>query len=90
MQIKITGHVKAKGDCGHEIDVPVDRLDDEFECPVCGAKDRFGPEQLAGIKTQLTKQAGEFGVEQMRQQIGDAFAKSASRSKHVTYRPDRR
>lgn len=86
MDIEITGHVPVTGDCGHKIEVPITRIEDEFECPVCGAKDRFSDAQIASIKDQIREQAVAFGTEKVAKIWNDAIAKSVRGSKHLTHR----
>ncbi len=87
MQVEIKGHVIADGDCGHKIKVPITRLEDEFTCPECGRADRFNTDQVAGLKAQLNAKAADFGVDKIREALGESMRKAATGSKHVTYKP---
>lgn len=83
MEIQITGQVPVTGDCGHKIEVPITRIEDEFECPVCGAKDRFSAEQIASINAQIRERAVAFGTEKVAEIWNDAITKSVRGSKHL-------
>jgi len=86
MEISITGHVPVTGDCGHKFEIPIARIDDEFECPTCGQPDRFSDEQIASIKDQIRTAAGNFGAEEIAKSLGDHLAKSTRGFKHIKYR----
>jgi hypothetical protein len=86
MEIGVTGHVPTTGDCGHKFEVPIARIEDEFECPTCGAKDRFSEEQVASIKYQVRQAAGKFGAEKYAEAIRDGLKRGTRGNKHVRYR----
>ena len=89
MEIGVTGHVPVRGDCGHEFEVAIAGIENDFECPVCGAKDRFSEEQLRSIKDQIGKAAAKFGAEQYAEALRKSLARGARGGKGVQYRPKR-
>lgn len=89
MEVSVTGHVPTTGDCGHKFEVPIARIEDEFECPVCGAKDRFSDEQIKSIKQQIRDAAGEFGAGLYADAIRDGIKRATRGKKNIKYRPKR-
>lgn len=87
MQIEIKGQVIAIGDCGHKIPVPITRLQDDFTCPECGSIDRFTAEQVSGIMEKLSNQARDFGVDKIREMLGEDMRKRAAGTKNLSYKP---
>jgi phage terminase Nu1 subunit (DNA packaging protein) len=90
MDIEITGHAEVTGDCGHKLQIPIGRLEDEVECPVCGAHDRLTKEQADGIRAQAYAKAKVAGTEHVRKELDQMLRGIASRSKNVTYKPGRK
>lgn len=86
MNINVSGHIPVTGDCGHKFEIPITGFEDEFECTVCGAKDRFNPDQIASIRAQIREQAAAFGVDHIRKELGKSLKQMAAGSKHLKYR----
>jgi len=87
MEITVNGHVPTTGDCGHKFDVPIARIEDHFECPTCGAKDRFSDEQVAAIMQQVQDAAGKFGADLYAKELGRGLKRATRGNKHIKYRP---
>jgi hypothetical protein len=86
MEIEIRGHVPVTGDCGHKFEIPITRIEDEFECPDCGHMDRFTDEQIASINAQIRDAAVRAGTEKVAEVWNDAIAKGLRGSKHIKQR----
>lgn len=86
MEIKVTGQIPVSGDCGHQFEIPLSGLEGDFECPTCGARDHFTEEQVASIKEQVRDAAAKFGIDHIRQELGDSLARGLAGSKNITYR----
>lgn len=50
--------IPVRGDCGHEMLVPLARAGDgvEFECPICGQKDRLDEEAVKACRAEVEQQ----------------------------------
>lgn len=65
MATTINGHIPVTGDCGHKFDVPLAGLESAFQCPVCGAEDRFSEEQVNSILVQVRNKVAAEAREQV-------------------------
>lgn len=73
MDIEIDGVQPTGGDCGHEFEVPISEIEDEFTCPECGMAGRFTDEQVAEIKNNLLSEAGLFAAVKIGDRIEEAL-----------------
>lgn len=92
MRVTLTGNVRVKGDCGHEIAIPVGRInsEDDLVCSECGAVDRLNPEQVADIQQKLRDAAASAGAEEVRKKLGQALEGMARKSGgRIKYTPGR-
>ena len=57
--------IPIRGDCGHEMAVPLARVGDgeEFACPVCGAKDRLDDAAIAACRAEIDALAANGQVD---------------------------
>lgn len=79
--------VTVRPDCGHQFEISLVGHDPhtmEIVCPICGATDRFTPEQATAIMEQY--EAAKVAAGRM---FNDAMAKAFKGNKHIKYRPKR-
>lgn len=85
MEIRISGELPIRCDCGHEHAISVARLEDAFHCPACNVEDRLTDEQIEAVKDQMRKAAVDFGAGKFREAIGKGIARGARGSNHLTH-----
>ncbi|WP_422357886.1 hypothetical protein [Qipengyuania flava] len=85
MEVEVNGVIPVTGDCGHKFEIPIARADEEFECPICGARDRLSDEQVASVVAQVRAAAGEFGAEKLGEAVRKGIKRATRGSKSLKY-----
>ena len=76
MNIEIRGTIPVTCDCGNKIQIPIARMESEFECPSCGNLDKFTDDQINSFKAQISSAANGYGRDATAKSINASIKKT--------------